>query len=291
MFSDRWQGFSDRWQGASDLSESQLQAAHRTTDVARVLDRLHLIKSIASFDSTRALALVSVGPDADSLLERSVPHFLSQLEETHLKGGTDLLLGLNNGVDYPDLAQTLAALTGSSVHHIPLTRRLSPFEPGQQRDVHENVFQKRPSTGENRIFLVHQPSSVFAAGKIRMLADMLNLCFTSLEGGAMLPATLVFFDAETHFKELSANGEPSRNSNGIEALIKRIKDAHEPTIIGGRWYNVPYFSEGNFKGLPNYDEAAPDPSSAGVEASSINCCSIALLRKSFSPLRRLLKRA
>lgn len=214
-------------------SRAEIRAAQNQrlqSDVEAVKKRHQWIleKCDRELDDSRVMAVVSAGNGAEHYLPHTLPNLIHQIEASSI--GLDLFVGFNNGFECPTLIDRLRKIATVQVIHLYLRER---FSIHQAAPIYDNpacsgkqycLKNEKSPEERHRIFIIHQPASPFAAGKIRMLNDIYqSLILNSIEQGWKPPAYLIRMDAETLFFTLNEYLEKTVPAGGILPCIEHLK--------------------------------------------------------------------
>jgi hypothetical protein len=173
-------------------------------DVQQVLGLRRAINAATRLDPQRVLAAVAAAAGAEIFLPYTIPSLIQQIARAGR--GADVVIGLNNGFTCAPLVERLQELPGVEVvllytadkpqEDVPAPIFDNPGLSGAQYTVPTATRWDRP----HRIFVVHQKAGRHAAGKIRMLHDIVHgLVLGSVRRGWSLPVYTLLFDAESLF--------------------------------------------------------------------------------------------
>lgn len=215
------------------LPESISPKERLASDVNEVLRVRQRIKEKTSNTFTdRLLGVVSAGRGAEKYLPRTIPLLIQQANEAGRK--VDLLIGMNNGFENEEFYAAIGGSEETEVVHLYADQKLEPNVPAKVRDESKEPYTfTNDEANRNRVFIIHQPASAHAAGKIRMLNDAYGLVMDSIEAGWTPPNLTIAFDAESEFR--LAEGKSTRygeNSNGLARLLDQCEGPEAPDVIG-----------------------------------------------------------
>lgn len=184
------------------LVSVEQQDAHLRSDVARVRALYHHIAQAAPCDQTRLLGIVCATNGAERYLAYTIPRIIEQVQMSG--NAADIIIGLNNGFICERTAAYLATLPNTQCIHLFTETKPSETTPAASYDTPDLLAPAYtlPTNEDkrNRVLLVHQRQSPYAAGKIRMLDDIVRgLLIPSIAQGWAPPKYTLVFDAETIF--------------------------------------------------------------------------------------------
>lgn len=235
-------------------------------DVEGILSYRKLIndKTNHIFDYTRVLGVVAAGKGANDYLPNTIPQTIKQISAIGL--GADIIIGLNNGFECPDVIKKLKSLENVQVILLYTGEKISNNIPApifEDADCKGKPYclssTRRPLP--HRIFIVHQKAGVHSPGKIRVLGDIYDsLLFRSIQHGWIPPATLVAFDAESHFLANDRQAIPQVGSNGLALIIGKLQNDREIDLLGANNRYVvyqPFIVEGTKVFVPDFSAELP----------------------------------
>ena len=184
-------------------------------------------------DSTRILGLLCASAGAERYLSYTIPTILKQI--TAAGRCADIVVGLNNGFSCPAVIDQFRKLATVEVVELytgdkpgPDSIAVSFARPEQQT---EPALLRNAAQGRHRIVVVHQRRSPYAAGKIRMLSDILHgLVIPSIARGWALPCYTLAFDAESMFIANDTERSLSRELAKVALLRERCAGATEQIV-------------------------------------------------------------
>lgn len=199
-------------------------------DVANVEAVHHHIlqRVMAPFDSTRVLGVVCATKGSEHYLPYTVPVWMNQLSRAGKQ--VDIIIGLNDGYECADVIVGLAALPNTTVYHLATGDKVSGNIPA-------SVFaHDRPSDRYcipqehvgHRVFVLHQRSGPYAAGKTRMLQDICDsMVLGSIEQGWVPPKYLAMFDHETVLVEKSPEDDIRPYFARVSDLLQQMSNPQQ----------------------------------------------------------------
>lgn len=209
---------------AADRARQDSQLTADVQAVHRLHEQIHT--AVADrFDSSRVLGIVAAAASAEQYLVYTVPDLISQIEDSGHHA--DLVIGLNNGWSCDLTIAYLSAMPGTQVIQLETEEKLTPthvascFMPGDPAGTRYRIPDA--PDGQHRIFVVHQRPGPHAAGKIRMLDDLVRgLLLPSIFSGWCPPAALLAFDAETVLIAHAENRSLSTELAQVRLLLERM---------------------------------------------------------------------
>ncbi|MDB9526159.1 hypothetical protein PN498_09195 [Oscillatoria sp. CS-180] len=201
------------------------------SDVEAVKERHQWIleKCDRQLDNQRVMAVVAAGKGAEQYLPYTLPNLINQISASAM--GLDLFIGLNNGFECPVLIDCLQKIETIQVIHLYLKERFSidqaaPIYDNSKRTGNEyRLSQTVLPERHHRVFVIHQPASLYAAGKIRMLNDIYqSLILKSIAQGWKPPAYIIRMDAETIFLSLDEYLNEKSPTNGVLSCLDHLKN-------------------------------------------------------------------
>jgi hypothetical protein len=184
-------------------------------------------------DGSRLLVIVTAAASSDRLIPYTVPLLMRQCEMAGL--GVDVILGLNNGHECPDVLATYQV--DPSVAVISLETR-PKRSPSAAADVYSRgdtrPYTIPPTLTTHRIFAVHQQAGPWSAGKTQMLLDLFRgLLAPNLQRDWVAPRWSLLIDAETllieaepdpHFSETAESAARllAEHSGDVRSVAQRL---------------------------------------------------------------------
>lgn len=222
----------ERFRPARGVEQQDLQLR---SDIARVRALYEHIGSVTAntVDPGRVLGVVSAATGAEQYLAYTIPRIIYQIG---LSGrSADIIIGLNNGFTCESTIESLAAVPDSRL--IRLYTDAKPGETTPSAIFDRPDLQSPPYTipacdrRQHRIFVVHQRQSPYAAGKIRMLGDIMHgLILPSIDRGWRPPLYTAVFDAETVFFTDSQDRSLAGELDKVALLLQRFPGDLERVI-------------------------------------------------------------
>ncbi len=215
------------------VADEQIEALK--TDVRSVLDlRAQIgVQTRGVTDSSRIAGIVTAAAGYESYLPYTVPLVIEQVQNTGRSA--DIVLGLNNGYECPEVIASFLALRDTEIVHLYTGEK--PGE-GIPSEIFDNpqlqcpTYLIPPAGKQHRIFVVHQRPGPYSAGKVRMLGDILHSLFLpSIESGWALPVYTLLFDAESLFVSVTEDRDLTPELEHVSRLLhEHSGDAHE--VVG-----------------------------------------------------------
>lgn len=195
-------------------------------DVANVLATREQIiaQTRNTFDPTRGLGIVCAANGSEQYLPYTVPTLMAQIARAGRRA--DIIIGLNDGYECPDVIAALAAMPDVEVQHLytgdkPAGNIPSPiFERPDQPDAGYRIAQE---SAHQRIFVLHQRRGPYAAGKTRMLHDICAaMVMGSITRGWVPPDTVVLFDHETLLLPERPEDDLQPDLDHVAGLLRQV---------------------------------------------------------------------
>lgn len=206
-------------------------------------------------DDKRILGIVSTCAKGRNYLYSTLSKLFAQCAKSDI--AADIIVGFNNGSYNQEFVEQLSNHIGLKPIIFRVTKRTSATTAGSitrvfnQNDekfqsIYSN-FLENSKDQKNRIIIIDQPESIFAAGKIRMLADIYTFLVDSIISGTWRPPALtLLFDSESHFHSINAtSGNIDLDSNGIKELLHLFRSKPEIDVVGSRNIFLEYSEENN----------------------------------------------
>ncbi|HYP40114.1 MAG TPA: hypothetical protein VEX13_07110 [Chloroflexia bacterium] len=234
------------------------QNAALMTDVRNVLDlRAQIVSHTrGAIDDSRIAGVVTAAAGYESYLPYTVPLVIEQVRNTGRSA--DIVLGLNNGYECPEVIAGFLALPDTEIIHLYTGEKPGEAVPSEIFDnpqLQGPTYRIPPAGRQHRIFVVHQRPGPYSAGKVRMLGDILHSLFLpSIAGGWALPVYTLLFDAESIFVDGTEDRDITPELARVSRLLREHSgDAHE--VVGalvqdhfsshGMWHAPTLGGEGN----------------------------------------------
>lgn len=215
---------ADAGLAAADRARQDAQLNADTEAVRRLHDQIQAATA-ERYDTSRVLGVVAAAASAEQYLAYTIPDLIDQIEASGRHA--DLVIGLNNGWSCDLTIAYLSAMPSTQVIRLETEQKLTPthpsacFEPGDSTGA-RYVIPPAPEA-QHRIFVVQQRPGPYAAGKIRMLDDLLRgLLLPSIFAGWSPPATMLAFDAETVLIAHAESRSLSTELAQVKLLLERM---------------------------------------------------------------------
>ncbi len=148
-------------------------------------------KQTKSLYENRLLVILPARQGSQPLLNGTLPALIEKADDSGYLG-IDLVLGLNDGADPPEILHTLDAYHTRVLHvytgpqsSLNASALIYNYEICDGAPCHLRVR----SLEQHAVYVVHQRASSLFSGQMRILRDLYAWCIRSIENGWVLPGT------------------------------------------------------------------------------------------------------